>query len=102
MKAISEIGVEEGVISRIREIFRAHEEVEEVVLYGSRAMGNYKPFSDFDLTMKGSKLTLTIQQKIESELEELMLPYTFDLSIFHKISNQDLIDHITRVGKKFY
>ena len=31
-----------------------------------------------------------------------MLPYTFDLSLYHQIKNKDLIDHILRVGKVFY
>ena len=65
-------------------------------------MGNFKPYSDIDLTMIGTNLDLTIQQKIETQLDDLLLPYKIDLSIFQQIKNQDLIDHITRVGKKFY
>jgi hypothetical protein len=30
------------------------------------------------------------------------LPYTFDISIFTQIDNDDLIKHILRVGKTFY
>ena len=36
------------------------------------------------------------------ELEELYLPYTFDISIFKQIDNKNLIDHINRVGVVFY
>ncbi len=28
--------------------------------------------------------------------------YTIDISVYHKISNPDLIAHINRVGKTFY
>jgi hypothetical protein len=40
--------------------------------------------------------------KIENEIDDLLLPYEIDLSLFHKIENPQLIDHINRVGKVFY
>lgn len=40
--------------------------------------------------------------KIENELDDLLLPYTIDLSLYHQIGNADLIEHIDRVGKEFY
>lgn len=40
--------------------------------------------------------------KILLELDELYLPYDFDLVIFEKIENEDLIDHINRVGIIIY
>lgn len=33
---------------------------------------------------------------------DLMLPYTFDVSIYSYINNSDLLEHIRRVGKEFY
>jgi hypothetical protein len=50
----------------------------------------------------GAELNLTIQQKIERELDDLLLPYEFDLSIFGQIENKELIAHIERAGKLFY
>jgi predicted nucleotidyltransferase len=75
--------------------------VEEAILYGSRAMGNFRPGSDIDLTVKGQGLDLEMLNKISLALDELLLPYTFDISLFHQIKNQDLIDHIKRVGVVF-
>ncbi|SCA63012.1 hypothetical protein SCG7109_AH_00010, partial [Chlamydiales bacterium SCGC AG-110-M15] len=40
--------------------------------------------------------------KISDDLDELMSPYIFDLSISDQISNQDLLDHISRVGITIY
>ena len=71
-------------------------------MYGSRAKGNYRNGSDIDLTLIGKKLDLSKQFIIETELDDLLLPYKIDLSIYHKIENQDLIDHIKRVGSLFY
>jgi predicted nucleotidyltransferase len=50
----------------------------------------------------GNALTLKTIYKIENELDDLLLPYKIDLSIFENISNPDLIDHINRVGIIFY
>ncbi|MBU1171821.1 MAG: hypothetical protein KKD44_19885 [Proteobacteria bacterium] len=36
------------------------------------------------------------------EIDDLLLPYSFDISIFADIDNPDLIDHIKRVGMIFY
>jgi type I restriction enzyme S subunit len=99
---ITNTGLDQQAISKINDVFRLFPEINEVILYGSRAMGNFKPYSDIDLTLKGKNLDLSIQQKIETQLDDLLLPYKIDLSIFHQIQNQDLVDHISRVGKKFY
>lgn len=95
-------GLNNSDIEKIRNVFALYSEVEKVILYGSRAKGTYKPASDIDLTLVGAKLDLSIQQKIESELDDLMLPYKFDISIYHQISNKELIEHIERVGKVFF
>jgi len=95
-------GLNNEVVEKIQGVLSLHSEVDEVVLYGSRAKGTYKPASDIDITLIGTSLDLTIQQKIENELDDLLLPYKFDLSIYHQISNKDLIDHIERVGKPFF
>jgi len=95
-------GLGPEVIKKINFVFQGFEEVEAVILYGSRAKGNFKPGSDIDLTLKGKNIDLHLLNKICLELDDLLLPYIFDVSIFHQISNSDLINHILRVGKSFY
>ena len=41
-------------------------------------------------------------QLILSELDELPLPYIFDIKVLNNINNADLIEHIKRVGKLIY
>jgi predicted nucleotidyltransferase len=95
-------GLEETDIKKIQAVFAAFPEVEKAVLYGSRAKGNFKPASDIDLTLTGKNLNLSIANAIAIELDDLLLPYMIDLSIFHQISNTDLTEHINRVGQLFY
>jgi len=95
-------GLKQETIEAINRIFAHYSTIEEAILYGSRAKGNFKPGSDIDLTLKGEGLNLEQLNKINNDLDELLLPYTFDISIFRQISNPDLLDHIKRVGRKFY
>lgn len=95
-------GLEYDDIMRVREVLAAHEEVTQAVLYGSRAKGNHRPNSDIDLTLMGVNLTVSVLLEIENELDDLLLPYTIDCSIYSHIENLSLLAHIERVGKLFY
>ncbi len=95
-------GLDENVIKDLKEIFAKFPAVEKVILYGSRAMGNYRNGSDIDITLLGKNLSNQTIFGIQDEIEELYLPYSFDISIFDRIDNEDLMDHIQRVGKVFY
>lgn len=97
-----EYGLSRKNISEIKRVFESFKEVKEAVLYGSRAKGNYKSGSDIDIALKGEKLNLRLLNKIDFDLDELFLPYTFDISIYDHISNKDLVAHIQRVGKILY
>lgn len=95
-------GLKEKTITQINHVFSQYPQITRVMLYGSRAKGNFKNGSDIDLTFHGESLILSILHKIENDLDDLLLPYTFDLSIFKHIDNPELIDHIERVGLMFY
>jgi hypothetical protein len=40
--------------------------------------------------------------RIDAELDDLLLPYTFDLSILADIENAAVLEHIRRVGTAIY
>ena len=95
-------GLDLGTVKKIKHIFLKFNGIEKVILYGSRAKGNYKTGSDIDITLLGDGLNLKTIYAIEDELDELYLPYSFDISIFSQIDNENLIEHINRIGKVFY
>lgn len=55
------------------------------MLYGSGAKGNYRPGSDIELA-----------------LDDLLLPWKIDLSLYSQIDNPALVEHMGRVGRVFY
>lgn len=95
-------GLPDAAIDKICQTFAARPEVEKAVLYGSRAKGSHKPGSDIDLTLHGSALTQRILMELLTELDDLLLPYMIDLSIFADLNHAALREHIERVGVVFY
>ncbi len=95
-------GLKKTAIDSIHGVFSRYPYIEKVVIYGSRAKGNYRNGSDIDLTLFGKDLTYEQLNRIETELDDLLLPYSIDLSLFKHIDATELIDHINRVGKVFY
>ena len=83
------------------ELFRRHTEVKEVRLFGSRAKGTHRPHSDVDLAIWG-KVDALHGEAIAGELDELPLPYLFEVHPFDAITHPDLRDHIERVGITIY
>ena len=95
-------GLPPTAVDKIRAVFARHPQVEKAVLYGSRAKGNYKNGSDIDLTLSGDGLNLGVLLRILDELDELLLPWLIDLSIYSTIDHPELREHIERVGVIFY
>jgi len=95
-------GLTDIELSKLHDVFSQYEDIEKVVLYGSRAKGNYKPFSDVDISLVGDTLTHNRCNQLSTDIDDLLLPYQFDISIFHTLKNPDLIDHIKRVGITIY
>jgi len=95
-------GLSQQTITKICDVLANYPHIDKAVLYGSRAKGNFKPGSDIDLSLHGAALTLLELGKIESELDDLLLPYSIDLLIFDTLKHHNLRDHIERVGVVFY
>lgn len=76
--------------------------VKEAIVYGSRARGDNQPYSDIDLTLRGDELTEKDLTHIYFMIDELLLPYTVDLSLFSRLRNEALITNILNEGKFLY
>jgi predicted nucleotidyltransferase len=84
-------------LSLMRRVFSRHPEVKTVKLFGSRAKGTHAPGSDIDLALWGDVDALQAES-IAAELDELPLPYQYDVKPFHLIKLRPLREHIERVG----
>lgn len=102
MTGESRFGLPPHAVEKICSVFQAWPQVERVTLYGSRAKGSYRPESDIDLTIDGEGLALEQLLAMESQIDELLLPWMVDLSLRARIENPALLEHIARVGVPFY
>jgi len=74
MTATLTFGLSRSTLLKIRDVFAQHPAIDSAVVYGSRAMGNYKPGSDIDLSLHGAALTIDDLRSVTECLEELLLP----------------------------
>jgi predicted nucleotidyltransferase len=90
-------GLADATLEEILAVFRENSHVEEVILFGSRAKGTFRPGSDIDLAVKGN---LTFQEfiKLLVKLDELEMLYKIDAINYQTIKSQELLDHINRLG----
>lgn len=91
-------GLEHGEIKQIVSILGKNSKIEKAVLFGSRAKGNFHNGSDVDLSLMGTELALNDLLNASIEIDNLSLPYKFDLVIYDRIKEKALLEHIDRVG----
>ena len=82
-------------------VLRQHPEIESATLFGTRARGTHTPRSDVDLALAGPLGALGAEA-IAAELENLPLPYRFDVHALAAITHAPLLEHIERVGQVIY
>jgi len=95
-------GLSQVTVERIRAVLSHYPEVENAVLYGSRAKGTHRPGSDIDLTLCGPGVNHAMLTRVGSELDDLLLPHTMDISLMSELTHPALLDHIQRVGVVLY
>jgi predicted nucleotidyltransferase len=76
--------------------------VEEVIIFGSRAVGNAKPTSDIDFALKGEYIDWKTIIKVKHLLDELPMVYDFDVMNYHTLNNPIFKEQIDSKSKQFY
>jgi predicted nucleotidyltransferase len=103
MKSIKQCGIAPKIIAQLQEVFARFAAIDRVILYGSRAKGNYKAGSDIDISIKTKgEAENSLLYAVIDAIDELDLVYYFDISLFDKLENPELIEHIQRVGVQLY
>lgn len=95
-------GLNDIELQALRNVFASFPEVEEAIIYGSRARGTNRIGSDIDITLKGKSLTYLQLALLDAKIDDLYLPYFVDLSFFPMLKNPDLLESIKREGKILY
>ncbi len=99
---MKEIGLSKSTTSLLQAIFKKSPSIEQVKLYGSRAKGSFNERSDIDLVTYGVDIDRSVIADVLMDLDDSDIPYLFDLQNYHDLKNQQLINHIDRVGLLIY
>lgn len=94
---MSVVGLASGELAQLQSVFRRHPEITQVRVFGSRAKGTHHASSDIDLAVWGVDDDRAAEA-IALELDELTLPYKYDVKAFNAIKLAALREHIERVG----
>ena len=101
-EAHAAFGLSASTVEALQSVLARHGRIDKAHIYGSRAMGRFRPGSDIDISLRGDELTMADLLAIDCEIDDLDLPYKVDLSIYHLIEDPALRDHINRVGCALY
>ncbi len=89
-------GIRPEVIREIKELAKKHD-LNKVILFGSRARGDYRRISDIDLAISGGNTAaFTI------DIEETSTLLAYDVVDLDKPVEEQLLESIRREGKEIY
>ncbi|TRO83135.1 nucleotidyltransferase domain-containing protein [Desulfuromonas acetexigens] len=95
-------GLAERHYADMAEIFRRYPQIEQVLIFGSRAKGTDKPWSDFDLAVVAPNLSDRDFSRLWNEIDDLPLVFKLDLLHWDKLGEIPLKEKIVQEGRRFY
>lgn len=95
-------GLKDSVIEEFCSVFKRYKNIKTILIFGSRAKGNYREGSDIDLAAVGEGVTAAQLLTILTDIDDLELLYTVDLLDYQKVQGTPIGDHINRIGQVFY
>ncbi len=96
-------GITEKSYKIILEYLNSQTFLDEVHIFGSRAVGNYRQGSDIDLVVMSPNISDDLIQKLNYDLNEvLLIPYFVDVLNYDSIDNDELKQEINKKSVLFY
>ena len=95
------IGLTPKELEILQNVFKKFDDIKEVILFGSRALGTHKTTSDIDLAINNVDINTLSKLKYTLE-EDTNLPYFFDVLIYDNLENMELKKHIDEFGEIIY
>ena len=95
-------GLRHGVRRTLIDILSASPHVERIVLFGSRARGDYRPGSDIDIALSGGGLTLSELLWLKERIDETTIPQFVDLIWLEKVDDRRLRRNIEAEGVEWW
>ena len=94
-------GLKDATWDAINDVLLQFLQVEQVLLYGSRATGRFHAGSDIDLALVGD-IDLTTLLNIDVALDDLLLPYKIDTVVVERVSDEGFKARVLATGIPIY
>lgn len=95
-------GLSASQISEIKQIFQQCAQVQQAIVFGSRAKGTQHARSDIDIALTGTGLDRHQLAQMRLQFDESAIPFPVDLQLLSEIKSPALLQHIQRVGQVIY
>lgn len=91
-------GLSQQTLAELKKVLLSVPSVDSVIVFGSRARGDYHPYSDLDISLVGADVSLSDVARIEAEIDDLLLPFRCDINVYSTLRNAALVQNIDREG----
>jgi len=99
---MNQYGIDETIWKQILTTCFGFSGVKRVILYGSRARGDYRQGSDIDIAIDAPKITSREFSQIWHAVDDLPIIYTFDIVHLQALTNKPLLKAIHEDGVVFH
>ncbi len=95
-------GLSDTILNQLRETVARWPEVEKLVLFGSRARGDFRPGSDIDLAIFAPRLSDREFAHLWNTIDDLPIAFKLDILHWDHLDNAALREQIQKEGMTLY
>lgn len=95
-------GISKRFVDELQSHCARNNQVEKIILFGSRARGDYHRSSDIDLAVSTINSSHSKQNLIEQSIYELPTPLKIDVIFMSRLTKEKLILNIKKEGVVIY
>ena len=99
---MNQYGIDLKTWKQLLDLCYSFSKVNKIILYGSRARGDFRQGSDIDLAIDAPLMTSIEFAKLWNDIDDLPVLYTFDVVHLQGLTNKDLITAINHDGIKIH
>jgi len=98
---MNDFGLPAKILTEIKEVLHMYPGINSAKIFGSRAKGNHKRYSDVDIALY-AEADQNLTANVKDALDDLDAIYNFDVILYNEITNEDIKSHIDRIGVEFF
>ena len=95
-------GLSAEILDELKQVFSRFPAVERVLIYGSRARGDFRPSSDIDLLVIAPTMASLEFSQLWMALDDLPIIFRLDVSLLQEVDHQQLKRNMLTDGVTLY